>query len=257
MNPYKVEICGVDTSKLKVIPAAEKRELLARVKQGDIKARDELIKGNMKLVLSVVQRFTGRKEELDDLFQIGCIGLIKAIDNFDISQNVQLSTYAVPMIMGEIRRYLRDNNSIRVSRSIRDTAYKALQARERLNQRGVSDPTPAQIAKELGISKEDVIMALDAIMDPVSLYEPIYNEGTDAIFVMDQVGDTRNTDSNWLEEIALKEAIRELGEREKRILSLRFFSGKTQVEVAKEIGISQAQVSRLEKSALDQIKSQI
>lgn len=257
MNHYKVEICGVDTSKLKVIPADEKRELLARVKQGDMRARDELIKGNMKLVLSVVQRFTGRKEELDDLFQIGCIGLIKAIDNFDISQNVQLSTYAVPMIIGEIRRYLRDNNSIRVSRSIRDTAYKALQARERLNKQGIGDPTAEQIAKELGIPKEDVIMALDAIMDPVSLYEPIYNEGADAIFVMDQVGDTRNTDSNWLEEIALKEAIRELGEREKRILSLRFFAGKTQVEVAKEIGISQAQVSRLEKSALDRIKGQI
>lgn len=257
MNHYKVEICGVDTSKLKVIPAAEKRELLVKVKQGDMKARDELINGNMKLVLSVVQRFTGRKEELDDLFQIGCIGLIKAIDNFDISQNVQLSTYAVPMIIGEIRRYLRDNNSIRVSRSIRDTAYKALQARERLNQRGIADPTADQIAKELNIPKEDVIMALDAIMDPVSLYEPIYNEGSDAIFVMDQVGDTRNTDSNWLEEIALKEAIRDLGEREKRILSLRFFAGKTQVEVAKEIGISQAQVSRLEKSALDRIKGQI
>ncbi len=257
MNHYKVEICGVDTSKLKVIPAAEKRELLKRVKAGDTRARDELIKGNMKLVLSVVQRFTGRKEELDDLFQIGCIGLIKAIDNFDITQNVQLSTYAVPMIIGEIRRYLRDNNSIRVSRSVRDTAYKALQARERLNRQGIGDPTADQIAKELGIPKEDVIMALDAIMDPVSLYEPIYNEGSDAIFVMDQVGDTRNTDNNWLEEIALKEAIRDLGEREKRILSLRFFAGKTQVEVAKEIGISQAQVSRLEKSALDRIKGQI
>ncbi len=257
MNHYKVEICGVDTSKLKVIPAAEKRELLKRVKTGDMQARDELIQGNMKLVLSVVQRFTGRKEELDDLFQIGCIGLIKAIDNFDITQNVQLSTYAVPMIIGEIRRYLRDNNSIRVSRSVRDTAYKALQARERLNRMGIGDPTADQIAKELGIPKEDVIMALDAIMDPVSLYEPIYNEGSDAIFVMDQVGDTRNTDNNWLEEIALKEAIRDLGEREKRILSLRFFAGKTQVEVAKEIGISQAQVSRLEKSALDRIKGQI
>ncbi len=257
MNHYKVEICGVDTSKLKVIPAAEKRELLKRVKAGDTRARDELIQGNMKLVLSVVQRFTGRKEELDDLFQIGCIGLIKAIDNFDITQNVQLSTYAVPMIIGEIRRYLRDNNSIRVSRSVRDTAYKALQARERLNRQGIGDPTADQIAKELGIPKEDVIMALDAIMDPVSLYEPIYNEGSDAIFVMDQVGDTRNTDSNWLEEITLKEAIRDLGEREKRILSLRFFAGKTQVEVAKEIGISQAQVSRLEKSALDRIKGQI
>ncbi len=257
MNHYKVEICGVDTSKLKVIPAAEKRELLIRVKNGDMKAREQLINGNMKLVLSVVQRFTGRKEELDDLFQIGCIGLIKAIDNFDITQNVQLSTYAVPMIIGEIRRYLRDNNSIRVSRSVRDTAYKALQARERLNRMGIGDPTADQIAKELGIPKEDVIMALDAIMDPVSLYEPIYNEGSDAIFVMDQVGDMRNTDSNWLEEITLKEAIRDLGEREKRILSLRFFAGKTQVEVAKEIGISQAQVSRLEKSALDRIKGKI
>ncbi len=257
MNHYKVEICGVDTSKLKVISAAKKRELLLRVKEGDMTARDELIKGNMKLVLSVVQRFTGRKEELDDLFQIGCIGLMKAIDNFDVSQNVQLSTYAVPMIIGEIRRYLRDNNSIRVSRSVRDTAYKALQAREKLNRQGIGDPTAEQIAKELDLPKEEIIMALDAIMDPVSLYEPIYNEGSDAIFVMDQVGDTRNTDSNWLEEIALKEAIRDLGPREKRILSLRFFAGKTQVEVAKEIGISQAQVSRLEKSALDRIKGQM
>ena len=257
MNHYKVEICGVDTSKLKVISSPKKKELLLRVKEGDMAARDELIKGNMKLVLSVVQRFTGRKEELDDLFQIGCIGLMKAIDNFDVSQNVQLSTYAVPMIIGEIRRYLRDNNSIRVSRSVRDTAYKALQVREKLTRQGVSDPTAAQIAKELDLPKEEVIMALDAIMDPVSLYEPIYNEGSDAIFVMDQVGDARNTDNNWIEEIALKEAIRDLGPREKRILSLRFFAGKTQVEVAKEIGISQAQVSRLEKSALDRIKGQI
>jgi len=257
VNHYKVEICGVDTSKLKVISSARKRELLLRVKDGDMAAREELIKGNMKLVLSVVQRFTGRKEELDDLFQIGCIGLMKAIDNFDVTQNVQLSTYAVPMIIGEIRRYLRDNNSIRVSRSVRDIAYKALQAREKLNRQGIGDPTTEQIAKELNIPKEEVIMALDAIMDPVSLYEPIFNEGSDAIFVMDQVGDTRNTDNNWLEEIALKEAIRDLGPREKRILSLRFFAGKTQVEVAKEIGISQAQVSRLEKSALDRIKGQI
>lgn len=257
MNHYKVEICGVDTSKLKVISSARKKELLLRVKEGDMRAREELIKGNMKLVLSVVQRFTGRKEELDDLFQIGCIGLMKAIDNFDVTQNVQLSTYAVPMIIGEIRRYLRDNNSIRVSRSVRDTAYKALQAREKLNRQGIGDPTAEQIAKELNMPKEEIIMALDAIMDPVSLYEPIYNEGSDAIFVMDQVGDTRNTDNNWLEEIALKEAIRDLGPREKRILSLRFFAGKTQVEVAKEIGISQAQVSRLEKSALDRIKGQI
>lgn len=257
MNHYKVEICGVDTSKLKVISSARKKELLLRVKEGDMRAREELIKGNMKLVLSVVQRFTGRKEELDDLFQIGCIGLMKAIDNFDVTQNVQLSTYAVPMIIGEIRRYLRDNNSIRVSRSVRDTAYKALQAREKLNRQGIGDPTAEQIAKELNLPKEEIIMALDAIMDPVSLYEPIYNEGSDAIFVMDQVGDTRNTDNNWLEEIALKEAIRDLGPREKRILSLRFFAGKTQVEVAKEIGISQAQVSRLEKSALDRIKGQI
>ena len=257
MNSYKVDICGINTSKLTVLSAAEKRELLEKAQAGDADARDRLIRGNMKLVLSVVQRFTGRKEELDDLFQIGCIGLIKAIDHFDLSQNVQLSTYAVPMIIGEIRRYLRDNNSIRVSRSLRDIAYKALQARERLSSRGISDPTTEQLAREIGLPKEQVVMALDAIMDPISLYEPIYNEGSDAIYVMDQVGDSRNTDSNWIEEIALKEAIRGLGEREKKILSLRFFMGKTQVEVAREIGISQAQVSRLEKGALDKIKGKI
>ncbi len=257
MNSYKVDICGINTSKLTVLSAAEKRELLEKAQAGDADARDRLIRGNMKLVLSVVQRFTGRKEELDDLFQIGCIGLIKAIDHFDLSQNVQLSTYAVPMIIGEIRRYLRDNNSIRVSRSLRDIAYKALQARERLSARGISDPTTEQLAREIGLPKEQVVMALDAIMDPISLYEPIYNEGSDAIYVMDQVGDSRNTDSNWIEEIALKEAIRGLGEREKKILSLRFFMGKTQVEVAREIGISQAQVSRLEKGALDKIKGKI
>ena len=257
MHPNKVEICGVNTAKLKVLPAAEKRALLQRVKDGDMRAREELIGGNLKLVLSVVQRFVNRKEDLDDLFQIGCIGLIKAIDNFDLSQNVQFSTYAVPMIIGEIRRYLRDNNSIRVSRSMRDIAYKALQARERLSALGNSDPTVEQIAKELELPKEDVVMPLDSIVDPVSLYEPVYNEGADAIYVMDQIGDNRNTDDNWLEEISLKEAIKKLGGREKKILSLRFFAGKTQVEVAKEIGISQAQVSRLEKCALDRIKSQI
>lgn len=257
MHPNKVEICGVNTAKLKVLTAAQKKDLLQKAKQGDKSAREELISGNLKLVLSVVKRFVNRKEDLDDLFQIGCIGLIKAIDNFDMSQNVQFSTYAVPMIIGEIRRYLRDNNSIRVSRSLRDIAYKALQVRERLNSQGNCDPTMEQIAKELLLTKEEVIMALDAIMDPVSLYEPVYNEGVDAIYVMDQIGDLRNTDSNWLEEIALKEAIKKLGSREKRILALRFFAGKTQVEVAKEVGISQAQVSRLEKCALDRIKGQI
>ena len=253
----KVEICGVNTANLKVLTENEKMQLLKRMHAGDRKAREELVNGNLRLVLSVIQRFTQRGENLDDLFQVGCIGLIKSIDNFDISQNVRFSTYAVPMIIGEIRRYLRDNNSIRVSRSMRDIAYKALQARERLSALGNSDPTVEQIAKELELPKEDVVMALDSIVDPVSLYEPVYNEGADAIYVMDQIGDNRNTDDNWLEEISLKEAIKKLGGREKKILSLRFFAGKTQVEVAKEIGISQAQVSRLEKCALDRIKSQI
>lgn len=256
MQYNKVEICGVNTSKLKVLNEKEKMELLRRVKEGDKKARDELISGNLRLVLSVIQRFTNRGENLDDLFQVGCIGLIKAIDHFDISQGVRFSTYGVPMIIGEIRRYLRDNNSIRVSRSLRDTAYKAMQAKERITAQNNREPTIEEIAKELDLPREDVVLALESIVEPVSLYEPVFSEGGDTIYVMDQVGDS-NDDSNWLDEIALKEAIKDLNGREKRILSMRFFQGKTQMEVASEIGISQAQVSRLEKAALDKIKKEI
>ncbi len=252
----KVEICGVNTSKLKVLKESEKMDLLRRIKQGDQDARSQLVNGNLRLVLSVVQKFTNRGENLDDLFQVGCIGLIKSIDNFDITQNVRFSTYAVPMIIGEIRRYLRDNNSIRVSRSLRDTAYKAMQVKERLTGETGKEPTIDQIAKEMEVRKEDVVLALEAIVEPVSLYEPAYSDGGDTIFVMDQVGD-RQSDKDWLDEISLKEAIENLGDREKKILSLRFFVGKTQMEVAQEIGISQAQVSRLEKSALTRIKKQI
>ncbi len=256
MQYNKVEICGVNTSKLKVLNEKEKMELLHRVKEGDNKARDELISGNLRLVLSVIQRFTNRGENLDDLFQVGCIGLIKAIDHFDISQGVRFSTYGVPMIIGEIRRYLRDNNSIRVSRSLRDTAYKAMQVKERMTAQNNREPTIDEIAKELNIPREDVVLALESIVEPVSLYEPVFSDGGDTIYVMDQVGDN-NDDSNWLDEIALKEAIKDLNDREKRILSMRFFQGKTQMEVASEIGISQAQVSRLEKAALDKIKKDI
>lgn len=256
MQYNKVEICGVNTSKLKVLNEKEKMELLRRVKEGDSKARDELISGNLRLVLSVIQRFTNRGENLDDLFQVGCIGLIKAIDHFDISQGVRFSTYGVPMIIGEIRRYLRDNNSIRVSRSLRDTAYKAMQAKERMTAQNNREPTIDEISKELNLPREDVVLALESIVEPVSLYEPVFSEGGDTIYVMDQVGDS-NDDSNWLDEIALKEAIKDLNSREKRILSMRFFQGKTQMEVASEIGISQAQVSRLEKAALDKIKKDI
>jgi len=252
----KVEICGVNTAKLKVLTEKEKMALLRRVKEGDQKARDELISGNLRLVLSVIQRFTNRGENLDDLFQVGCIGLIKAIDHFDIGQGVRFSTYGVPMIIGEIRRYLRDNNSIRVSRSLRDTAYKAMQAKERMTAQNSHEPTVDEIAKELGLPREDVVLALESIVEPVSLYEPVFSDGGDTIYVMDQVGD-KNDDSNWLDEIALKEAIKDLNNREKRILSMRFFQGKTQMEVASEIGISQAQVSRLEKAALDKIKKDI
>ena len=252
----KVEICGVNTSKLKVLKEAEKMNLLRQYKTGDREARAQLVSGNLRLVLSVVQKFTNRGENLDDLFQVGCIGLIKSIDNFDTSQNVRFSTYAVPMIVGEIRRYLRDNNSIRVSRSLRDTAYKAMQVKERLVAQNDREPTAEQIAQELGIKKEEVVLALEAIVEPVSLYEPAYSDGGDTIFVMDQVGD-KSGDEDWLDEIALKEAIGNLGEREKKILSLRFLIGKTQVEVAQEVGISQAQVSRLEKNALNRIKKQI
>lgn len=253
MYNNKVIICGVDTSKLPLLKESEKEELLKKVKSGDKAARDKLINGNLRLVLSVIQRFTGRGENLDDLFQVGCIGLIKSIDNFDITQNVRFSTYAVPMIIGEIRRYLRDNNSIRVSRSIKDTAYKAMQVKERLASKNQNEPTVQEIAKELEIPVEDVVIALESIVSPISLYDPVYSDGGDTIYVLDQVGDN-NDDRNWLDEIALKEAIKNLSEREKNILSLRFMQGKTQMEVSEEIGISQAQVSRLEKSALQRIR---
>ena len=253
----KVEICGVNTSKLPVLTNEQKKVLFERMHKGDNSARDEFIKGNLRLVLSVIQRFNNRGEYVDDLFQVGCIGLIKAIDNFDVSHNVKFSTYAVPMIIGEIRRYLRDNNSIRVSRSLRDIAYKALQAKERLTTKNSKEPTIAQLAEELQLPKEDVVFALDAIQDPISLFESVYHDGGDAIFVMDQVKDEKNIDENWLETITLKEAMRKLNDREKLILNLRLFDGRTQMEVADEIGISQAQVSRLEKTALMHMKKYI
>ncbi len=250
----KVSICGVDTSKLPVLKEAQKEKLLVEVKKGSKWAREELINGNLRLVLSVIQRFTGRGENLDDLFQVGCIGLIKSIDNFDVTQNVKFSTYAVPMIIGEIRRYLRDNNPIRVSRSIKDTAYRAMQVKERLMSERQTEPTVEEIAKELEIPTTEVVIALESIVSPMSLYDPVYSDGGDTIYVLDQVGDN-NDDNNWLEEIHFKEAIKDLSEREKNILALRFMQGKTQMEVSREIGISQAQVSRLEKGALDKIKS--
>lgn len=255
MQYNKVELCGVNTSKLKVLTEAEKTVLLRRVKEGDKAARDELIGGNLRLVLSVIQRFSNRGENPDDLFQVGCIGLIKAIDNFDISHEVRFSTYAVPMIIGEIRRYLRDNNPIRVSRSMRDIAYRAMQVKEQFSNENGREPTVEQIAERLELPREEVVMALESIVEPMSLYEPVYSDGGDTIFVLDQVGD-KNDDRNWLGEIAFKECIKNLSEREKKILSLRFFDGKTQMEVAQEIGISQAQVSRLEKGALDRIKGE-
>ncbi len=250
----KVEICGVNTSKLPVLSEEEKKILFVRIQQGDKQARQEFIYGNLRLVLSILQRFHNRGESADDLFQIGCIGLIKALDNFDPSHEVKFSTYAVPMIIGEIRRYLRDNNAIRVSRSIRDTAYKALAVKEQVTARMGREPSMEEIAKELNLSKEDISLALDAILDPVSLQEPVYHDGADAVFVMDQVKDEKNQDEMWLEKISLMEAMRRLGEREQHILKLRFFEGKTQMEVAEEIGISQAQVSRLEKNALGHMK---
>ena len=251
----KVEICGIDTSSLKVLKEDKKLELSKKAHNGDRNARDEMIQGNLKLVLSVIQRFSNRGEPLDDLFQVGCMGLIKAIDNFNTDLQVRFSTYAVPMIIGEVRRYLRDNNSVRVSRSLRDTAYKAIQAREKLSNELNREPRVEEIAKELDMNKEDVVIALEAIVEPVSLYEPVYNEGGDAIYVMDQIGD-RNTPDSWMDEIMIKDSIKKLSQREKNILHLRFMLGKTQTEVAKEIGISQAQVSRLEKSALKRIKGQ-
>lgn len=253
----KVEICGVNTAKLKVLKNEETTELLKRTKQGDMDAREQLIAGNLRLVLSVIQKFTNRGENVDDLFQVGCIGLIKAIDNFNIDLDVRFSTYGVPMIIGEIRRYLRDNSSLRVSRSMRDTAYKVLQAKEKYMAEHQKEPTIEEIAKMLEIKREDVVFALDAIMDPVSLYEPVYSDGGDTICVMDQVKDSKNTDESWLEQIALKEAISRLSERERHILTLRFFQGKTQMEVSAEVGISQAQVSRLEKNAISQIKKNL
>ena len=253
----KVEIAGVNTARLKVLKNEETMELLRRSKEGDRVARQTLIEGNLRLVLSVIQRFSSRGENADDLFQVGCVGLIKAIDNFDISQPVRFSTYGVPMIIGEIRRYLRDNSAIRVSRSMRDTAYRVLQARERLIAETQREPTVEQIARVLEIPREEVVFAMDAIVEPVSLYEPIYSDGGDAVCVMDQVSDNRNTDEAWTDHIALKEAMKRLDDRERRILTLRFFEGKTQMEVSAEVGISQAQVSRLEKGAINTIKKNI
>ena len=253
----KVEICGVNTSRLEVLTASETDALLRRSSKGDREAREKLISGNLRLVLSVVQRFSGRGESMDDLFQVGCIGLMKSIDNFNIELNVRFSTYAVPMIIGEIRRYLRDNSTIRVSRSMRDTAYRALQAKEAFLAEHQREPTMEELSKAMNVPREEIVFALDAISDPVSLYEPVFEGNGDAVCVMDQVGDTKNTDEHWLEQIALKEAISRLTPREQRILTMRFFEGRTQMEVAEEIHISQAQVSRLEKGALSRIRQQI
>lgn len=255
MAAYKVEICGVNTSKLPILSQKEKEQLMIKIKEGDDAAREKYIKGNLRLVLSVVQRFSASGENLDDLFQIGCIGLIKAIDNFDLEQQVKFSTYAVPMIIGEIRRFLRDNSQIRVSRSLRDTAYKAIYAKERLMKERQKEPTINEIATEIGVDKEDIVFALDAIQSPVSLYEPVYCDGGDTLYVMDQISDTKSVEDNWVSNLALRDAIDRLGEREKEIIRLRFFAGKTQMEVAKEINISQAQVSRLEKNALKTMRN--
>ena len=253
----KVEISGVNTSELPVLTNKEMRKLFKKMHNGDRKARNKIVGGNLKLVLSVLQRFNNRGENVDDLFQVGCIGLMKSIDNFDLSQNVKFSTYAVPMIIGEIRRYLRDNNPIRVSRSLRDTAYKALQMKENLKNKNAEQPTLSEISSELGISKEKIVNALDAIQDPISLFEPIYNDGGDPIFVMDQISDERSEKETWLEGIAVREALRKLDDREKFILVYRFYEGETQMEVADKIGISQAQVSRLEKAALKRLKKYV
>jgi len=253
----KVEICGVNTSKLRVLSDEEKRELLIKTKNGDKQARQDLIVGNFRLVLSIVQRFTGRKENLDDLFQVGCIGLVKAVDNFNIDLDVKFSTYAVPMIIGEIRRYLRDNNAIRISRSVRDLAYRSLQAREELTREKECDPTVEQIAERIGEKKEAVVRAMEAIIEPISLYEPVYSESGDSIYVIDQLSDNTSSEEMWLENIALREAMKHLNEREKKIIQLRYYKNKTQMEIAEEIGISQAQVSRLEKGALEHMRRQI
>jgi len=255
MALYKVEICGVNTAKLPLLSNEEKEKLFTRIKQGDKTAREEYIRGNLRLVLSIIQRFSGNNENVDDLFQIGCIGLMKAIDNFDITQGVKFSTYAVPMIIGEIRRYLRDNNTIRVSRSLRDAAYKAIYAKEQLIKELNRDPTIAEISERTGLTAEEINEAFDAIQTPVSLYEPVYKEGGDALYIMDQVCDKKNREEVWIEEISLKDAMGRLPARERLIIDLRFFQGKTQMEVAEEIHISQAQVSRLEKNALKGMKT--
>ena len=253
----KVEICGVNTSKLQILTDEEKRDLLVRSKTGDEDARQKLIYGNLRLVLSIIQRFTNRNENLDDLFQVGCIGLVKAVDNFNTDLDVKFSTYAVPMIIGEIRRYLRDNNSIRISRSVRDLAYRALQAREELLKVNQKEPTTDEIAAKIGESRSNVFRAMEAIVEPISLYEPVYSENGDSLYVVDQLCDTSSGDEMWLESIALKEAMKSLSERERTIITLRFYNNKTQVEIAEEIGISQAQVSRLEKGALERMRKQI
>ncbi len=250
----KVEICGVNTAKLPVLSNEEKNKLLIEIKNGNQEAREKFINGNLKLVLSVIKRFYGRGENLDDLFQVGCIGLIKAMDNFDLSQNVQFSTYAVPMIIGEIRRYLRDNNMVRVSRSVRDLAYKVLAVKEKAVREQKKEPTVEEIAKTLGVEKEDIAFCLDAIQEPISLQEPVYGDETDNIYVMDQIKDKKNSDENWAENITISEAMKKLKEKERNIINKRFFEGRTQMEVAEEIGISQAQVSRLEKSAINHIR---
>ena len=251
----KVEICGVNTAKLPLLKAADKEALFAKIREGDTAARETYIEGNLRLVLSVIKRFSGSAENVDDLFQIGCIGLIKAIDNFDSTLGVKFSTYAVPMIIGEIRRFLRDNNSIRVSRSLKDTAYKAIYARDTLTRKNLKEPTMEEIAAEVGISKEDIVYALDAMQNPMSLYEPVYTDGGDTLYVMDQISDKKNREDNWIVELSLNDAMNHLNERENFILRLRFYEGKTQMEVAEEIHISQAQVSRLEKSALKSIRT--
>ena len=254
MRNNKVEICGVNTSKLPLLSKEEKEELFVKIKAGDEDARNKFINGNLRLVLSVIQRFCGRGESADDLFQVGCVGLIKAIDNFDLSQNVQFSTYAVPMIIGEVKRYLRDNNSIRVSRSVRDLAYKVIQFKERYLKEQGKEPKIEEIAKELGVEKEEIGFSIDAIQDPVSLQEPIYNDGTENIYIIDQIRDSKNTDEHWTEKMTIEGALNRLNKKEKTIVTKRFFDGKTQMEVADEIGISQAQVSRLEKTAIEHIK---
>ena len=257
MAHYKVEICGVNTAKLPVLTNAEKEALFDRIDKGDKKAREEFLYGNLRLVLSIVQRFGGGNENIDDLFQIGCIGLIKALDNFDRSLNVQFSTYACPMILGEVRRYLRDSNQIRVSRSLKDTAYKAIYMKENYIKNHQKEPTINEIAQEIGVDKEDIVMALDAIQTPLSLYEPVYSEGGDTLYVMDQVSDKKNKEEKWVQDIALQEALNRLPERERNIVELRFFRGRTQMEVATEVGISQAQVSRLEKNALKTMRANL